>query len=414
MAADTFLTHDMLAERTLFDLENELAFSKNVYRGYNSEVEETVKGFKKGGTVRVQLPNKYRTKSGATMDAVGIQERNVTITVDEHRHVAVDILESDLTLNIADLSKKILRPASIALANYVDAQGCKEYKNVYNQVGTPGTTPSTFSVLADAALRLDQEGIVREGRVCVFSPKAHWAMADGELKTVFQQKIVDTMLRKGFIGNFALFDMYMDPNIQTHTVGAHGGTPVMNGATAEAATALVTDGWSASAAVLKQGDIFTVAAVYGVNPVSGDVWEGNELRQFVCTADETSVSDALSIAIAPTIYSSAASEDVLPYQTIGTLPANEGAITVVGTASSAYPVNLAFHPHAFALTCVPFRRPMSAGESVMWGQASDKQLGLSITVSTGFDVSSYLENSRMDILFGWDTPQPEYAVRIAG
>jgi hypothetical protein len=99
---------------------------------------------------------------------------------------------------------------------------------------------------------------------------------------------------------------------------------------------------------------------------------------------------------------------------VGTLPANGAAITVVGTESTGYPQNMAFHPNAFALTMVPFRRPKSAGQSVMWAQASDPQLGISITVATAFDVSAYKELTRLDILFGADTPQPEYAVRITG
>jgi hypothetical protein len=331
--------------------------------------------------------------------------------------VAWDFLETDLTLEIEGFSKKYLVPATITLANEVDASMCGEYENVYNLVGTPGTTPSTFAVLTAAAERMDNEAIIRQDRACFLSPRAHWAMASGELKGVFQQQIVDTLLRKGFIGNYALMDFFMDQNIVTHTVGAWqtDSTPVMNGATAEGATSLVTDGWKASTTVLKQGDVITVAAVYGVNPISGQVWEGNQLRQFVVTADvDSDVSGNATIPIAPKIYSSAATEDYLPYQTVGTLPANGAAITVVGTESTGYPQNMAFHPNAFALTMVPFRRPKSAGQSVMWAQASDPQLGISITVATAFDVSAYKELTRLDILFGADTPQPEYAVRITG
>jgi hypothetical protein len=415
--SDTFLTHSMIAERALFDLQNQLTVARHVYKGYNSNFNAAVGGYKKGDEVSVQLPNKFRAKDGADADTVDIQERSTTISVDEHKHVAWDFLETDLTLEIEGFSKKYLVPATITLANEVDASMCNEYENVYNLVGTPGTTPSTFAVLTAAAERMDNEAIIRQDRACFLSPKAHWSMASGELKSVFQQQIVDTLLRKGFIGNYALMDFFMDQNIVTHTVGAWqtDSTPVMNGATAEGATSLVTDGWKASTTVLKQGDVITVAAVYGVNPISGQVWEGNQLRQFVVTADvDSDVSGNATIPIAPKIYSSAATEDYLPYQTVGTLPANGAAITVVGTESTGYPQNMAFHPNAFALTMVPFRRPKSAGQSVMWAQASDPQLGISITVATAFDVSAYKELTRLDILFGADTPQPEYAVRITG
>lgn len=415
--ADSFLTHSMIAERALFDLSNELTMSKHVYKGYSGQFNAPVGGYKKGASVTIELPNKFRAKDGVTLDPVGIQEQSTTVTIDKQKHVAWDFLETDLTLKIGSFSSKYIRPACETLANLVDLGGCSEYVNIYNQVGTPGTTPSTFGVLADCAVRMDNEAIPRTDRLCVFSPKAHWSMADGELKGVFQQNIVDTLLRKGFIGNFALMNFFMDQNIQTHLVGTHtaGSTGVMNGATAEGATSLVTDGWANSTAILKKGDVFTIAAVVGVNPVSGQAWEGNELRQFVATTDVSSDgSGNATIPIAPKIYSSAAAEDYLPYQTVVALPANGAALTVVGSDATSYPQNIAFHPDCFALTMVPYARPKSAGQSVMWGQASDKQLGLSITVSTAFDITNYLEVTRLDILYGWDTIRAELGVRITG
>ena len=413
--ADNFLTHSMIAERALFDLQNQLTMSKHVYKGYNGEFNVPVGGYKKGASVTIQLPNKFRAKDGVTLDTVGIQEPSTTVTVDKQKHVAWDFLETDLTMKIADFSKKYIRPATITLANVVDLGGCAEYVNLYNVVGTPGTTPSTFGVLADAATRMDNEAIPRTDRLCIFSPKAHWSMADGELKGVFQQNIVDKLLRKGFIGNFALMDFFMDQNIQTHLVGHHsaGATPVMNGATAEGATSIVTDGWS-GANTLKKGDVFTIAGVVGVNPISGQAWEGNELRQFTVTADVADAGADMTIAISPKIYSSAAVEDYLPYQTVVALPVNGAAITVVGTQDLSYPQNMAYHPDCFALTMVPYARPKSAGQSVMWGQANDPQMGLSITISTAFDITNYLEITRLDILYGWDTIRAELGLRITG
>lgn len=415
--ADSFLTHTMIAERALFDLQNELSMSRHVYKGYNSEFNSPVGGFKKGASATIALPNKFRAKDGAEADLVSIQEQSTTVTVDQQKHVAWDFQEKDLTLSIEGFSKKYVRPATITLANKVDDDGCSEYVNVYNLVGTAGSTPSTFGVLADAAARMDNEAVPREDRVSVLSSKAHWSMADGELKSVFQQNIVDTMLRKGFIGNFALMDFFMDQNIKSHTVGtwSTASTGVMNGATVEGASSLITDGWANNEDILKEGDVFTVAGVYGVNPVSGSVWEGNELRQFVATADVASDgSGNATIPISPKIYSSLATEDYLPYQTIGTLPVNGAAIVVVGTEDLSYPQNLCFHPDCFALTMVPYSKPKSAGQSVMWAQASDPQLGLSITVATAFDITYYKEITRLDVLYGWDTIRPELGVRITG
>jgi len=51
---------------------------------------------------------------------------------------------------------------------------------------------------------------------------------------------------------------------------------------------------------------------------------------------------------------------------------------------------------------------------VMWAQASDPQMGLSITVATSFDITNYKEITRLDILYGWDTIRPNLGVRITG
>ena len=413
---DTILTHSMIAERVLFDLQNELTMSAHVYRGYNREFQSAIGGYKKGNSVAVHLPNKFRVKTTVTMDVVDVNETSTNITVNQQEHVALDFLETDLTLSIEDFSRKYTRPASAAIGNSVDYHGCNEYKNLYNLVGTPGTTPATFRVLADAAERMDNEAIPRDGRVVILSPKAFWSLADGELKGVFNESMIDTLIRKGFVGRFATMDFFMDQNIRQHTTGyfTSGSTPVLNGATAEGAAALVTDGWAATTAVLLQGDVFTVATVVAVNPINGQIWEGSPLRQFVATADGTSVTDDVTIAISPKVYSSSATEKVLPYQTVDAVPATEDSIVPVGTESTAYTQNLAFHSDCFALTVVPLAKPNSAGQSVLWAQASDPQLGLSITLSQGFDITNYKENTRLDILFGWDTPRPELGVRMTG
>lgn len=417
---DSFLTHSMIAERALFDLQNELTMSRHVYKGYNSEFAGSgaVGRFKKGSSVTIHLPNKFRAKSGATIDTVDIQEQSTTVSVDQHYHVAWDFLETDLTLSIEDFSKKYIRPGTITLANKVDYDGCGEYVNVYNLVGTAGTTPSTFGVLAAAAARFANEAVPDMDRVAICSPKTLWVgLADGELKGVFHQGIVDQLLRKGFAGKFATMDFFQDQNVRSHTVGTWdaGSTGVMNGVTAEGASSLVTNGWAASTAILKQGDVFTIADVYAVNPISGDKWEGDELRQFVATADVTSDAGGnATISISPTIYSASAAEDYLPYQTVDAVPVNGAALTVVGSDATAYPQNLLFHPDCFALTMVPFEKPKSAGQSVMWAQASDPQMGLSITVCTAFDITNYKEVTRLDILYGWDTIQANYGIRLIG
>lgn len=416
--ADTVLTQDMIAAKALFYLRNQLTFTRQVFHGYDVEYHG-VGGYKKGATLRIHLPNKARTVAGP--DITGLiadtLENQTTVVIDEHRVAPLDFSATQLTLDIDQFGRKYIEPRTLAMANYVDRQGCLEYVNLYNLVGTAGNTPSDFKILADAANRMDNESMEEEPRRAVFSSRASWSMADGELKTVFNQQIVDTMLRKGFKGNFGTFDLFMDQNIQSHTRGtATGSGSALKVKTkpteGDTSIALKVAG---NTLTMVQGDVFTIASVAGVNPVSGDAWEGNEVRQFVVTALATSDGGGdITPSVSPALISSAAGTKILPYQTINDMAEVDDVVTIVGNVSAVLPQHLAFHPECFAMTMVPFERPDSAGQSVKWATASDPDLGLSLTYAAAFNILTHVETYRLDALFGWDTVRPELGVRLTG
>ncbi len=416
--ANVHLTQDMLVQRLLFEVKNQLTFSEHVFKGYRDEYH-AVGGFKKGSVVRIPLPNKYRAVKAVGVSVVDTYDRSTTVDVDVQAHVALRFTGQELTLDLERFARRHLVPAAITLANTVDADGLEETLNIYNLVGTPGTPPATFRFLADAAEKMDNEAVPRVGRVGVFSPKAHWSMAAGELKSLFNEAIVDTMVRKGFIGKFALTDFFMDQNVVNHTTGTgdaecDGSTVQVNASPAEGATAIVLKGMSGGL-TLTPGTVFTIAAVVGVNPVSGKAWEGNELRQFVVTSLATESGTITVNVDPPFISSSATSTTLLPHQTIVTLPQTNAVVTTYSqAASTAFPQNIFMHPETFALTMVPFEKPESAGQSVKWAQATDEDLGLSITLTTYWDGDNFRETHRADILYGWDTIRPELAVRGTG
>jgi hypothetical protein len=403
--ANTLLSPTIIAKEALFQLSNNLVMGRNVVRTYKNEF------VKIGDTVTIRKPVKFRTKDGATLDSVNVVERSLTQQIDKRKHVAWPFTSQELTLNIDMFSERYVKPAMIALSNIMDEDGCAKYKDIYNLVGTPGTTPSTLRVLSDARTRLNKEAVPMEMRHCVLDPDAEGAFLTGDLKGLFSQQIISDVIERGKLGGYLGFDFDMDQNIQTHTTGAFtsGATPLMNGATAEGATSIVTDGWDAGNNTVKQGDVFTIANVYAVNPVSG-VSTG-ELRQFVATADATSAGGAMTISVSPAIYSSAAGEDNLPYQTVDAVPANDAALTFVGTESTNYNQNMAFHTNAFSLVTVPLVVP----DSVSWGaMEADPQTGLAIRVLKDYDVTNDQEYIRFDIMYGWKTIYPELACRITG
>ncbi len=420
--SNVILTHDMLVQRLLFELKNQLMFTKYVYKGYKDEFH-SVGGFKKGSSVRVKLPNKYRTVSGAAISVVDAQDTETTVTVDTQEHVALQFTAQELTLDLDRFARIHLVPAAIALANKVDADGLEEVLNIYNTVGTAGTNPSTYEFIALAALRMNQEAVPNNSRYAVMSPKAHFGLTSGELKGVFEQNIIRELIRENDFGRYGGFDFSFDQNVINHLTGTNddkldGSTVTVKTTSSEGDTTISLEGFTASTGTLTKGTVFTIAAVVGVNPVSGQSWEDGTLRQFVVTADTTADGSGfmLTLPIDPVIISSSAtSTTILPQQTVVTLPQQSAVVTgYTQTDETNFSQNIFYHPEAFACTMIPFERPDSAGQSIKWAQATDEDLGLSITLTSQFNISTYKEIHRADILYGWDTIRPELAVRGTG
>lgn len=367
----------------------------HVHRSYEKEWSAKV-----GSTINVRKPVQFTVTDGATRSNQDVTETNTSIAIDKQKHVSWNFTSQQLTLSIEEYSKRYIEPACIALANKVDIDLCNLYKNIYQQVGTAGTTPSTYSNIADAGEKLDLSAVPMDNRSLVLGPSAHWSLADG-LKGVFNQSITNEVLRKGHLGSYAGMEFFRDQNIVSHTVGAHGGTPLVDGGT-QTGSSLATDGWTTSTNVLEIGDVFTIAGVNSVNPISKT--STGQLQQFVVTSDETSDgSGDLTIDISPSITTSGA------YQTVSGSPADNAAITVVGTSGGSYVNNMAFHSNAFALCMVPLAMP--DGTSFKAQQSEDN---ISIRVIKDYDIANDTDIIRLDLLYGVKTIYPELAVRVLG
>lgn len=394
-SSNTLLTPTIIAKEALMQLNNNLAMGANVYKAFKNEF------VKVGQTVTVRKPNKFRATKAQARSNSDISEPSTSITMSTQAHVSWAFSSVELTQVIEDYSKRYIAPAAAALANQIDYDLCGLYADIYNYAGSPGTTPGTFKVLGDCQTVLDDECAPQDRRVAIVNPDANWALADG-LKGTFSQKVADNIITKGYLGTIANLSIYMDQNVNRHLTGAFttGATPLVDGASQTGAD-MLSKGWSGSN-TLKKGDIFTMAAVYGVNPMSGA--STGKLRRFVVTADIADTGAAINIPNSPSVTASGA------YQTVDASPADGAAITFVGTESTYYPQNLVFHPNAFALVSVPIEVP-----SNVWGaRESDPDLGISIRVVKQYDIDADEEIIRLDVLYGTKTLYAELACRLFG
>lgn len=390
--ANTLLNPTVIAQEALMQLENQCVMANKVHRAYKNEF------VKIGASVTVPKPVQFESNDGADVSSAiqDVTEQSTTFTISFRKNVAWQFSSQELTLTIEEYSKKYIAPACIKLANDVDSALCDLYKDVYFAAGTAGTTPSAFSDLGDAATKLDNNAVPAENRSLVLDPTAAWKMADS-FKNLYTTD-VSKQYQKGKLASLAEFDIMKDQNVKYHTKGIATGTPLVNGASQTGAN-LVTDGWTASqTGILKQGDVFTIAGVYHVNPIS-KVSTG-VLQQFVATADCNSDGVGNStVPISPSIVTSG------PYQTVSGSPADNAAITVVGS----HKANLAFHKNAFGLVMVPLVLPDSATF-----KARVTHNNMSIRVLKGFDIKTDVEIIRLDIMFGVKCLDPRLACRLMG
>lgn len=399
--ANTNLTISMITREALRILENNLTFTKGVRREYDSKF--AIEGAKIGDTLNVRKPARYEGRTGAALSVEDHTETSVPLQLDTQFGVDVNFTSKELALDIDDFSDRILKPALATVANKIDRDGLALYKDVYNSVGTPGTTPTALKTYLQAGAKMDFEAVPRDGMrsVCI-APNEQVEIVDA-LKGLFQSsEQIKSQYEKGNMGMAGGFKWSMDQNINTHTVGTYAGTPLVNGASQTGAS-LVTDGWSSGASTLNAGDIFTIAGVFAVNPQSRQ--STGQLRQFVVTSTISDTSGAKTIAISPSIVTSGA------FQTVNASPADNAAITVLGAADTLSPANLAFHRDAFTFACADLPLPQGVD---MAARVSDNQLGMSVRMVRAYDINNDKFPCRLDILYGWKTLYPELACRVQG
>ena len=409
--ANSVITTDIFAKAAVATLENALQASTAVYRGLESEFNN-VNGYLPGATVSIRRPADFTVRVGATASAQDVVEGSTSITVDTQIGSDFAFTSAELTMDIRDMQERVIKPQMIQLANYMDADILGMYKSVPNWAGTPGQTINAFSDFAKGPERMDELAIPTGNRKGFLSPADNWGMV-GSQTGLYIQGAANDAYRRGSLGEVGGVDTYMSQNVATHTVGVATGTPLVNGAaqnttwalTKDSGTqSLATDGWTNSTTgILKQGDVFTIAGVYAVNPVSKATLPF--LRQFVVMADADSGASTgpATLTISPPIITSGSQ------QTCSAAPADNAAITVMGTGGTGYRQNLLLAPEAFALAVVPMIKPEGAV-----GVSRQSFNGISVRVIPYYTGSSDVSSWRLDVLYGKKVLDPRKAVRLSG
>ena len=400
--ANSILTIDMITRKALEILENNLVVSRNVNREYDDSF--ATEGAKIGSTLRIRLPDRALVTDGAALQVQDDNEQYTTLTVSSQKHIGVNFTSAELTMQLDDFAERVLKPRISQLAASVDAQVVTDaYKEIYQSVGTPGTTPATSLVLLQGHQKLNEMASPLGQSYATVNPAANANLVEG-LKGLFNPTdAISRQFKSGMMGENILGyeEVNMSQSIVNHTNGNWGTTITSTGTLSTQGQATLPISFTGSGSTWKVGDVFTIANVYSVNPQTRQ--STGSLQQFTVTADLTASSTG-TLSISPAIYTSAHA-----LATVDSFPQASAAVTMLGTAATAYPQNLIYHKNAITLATADLLMPQ--GVDMASRQVHN---GISLRIVRQYDINNDRMPCRIDVLFGSKVIRPQMASRLWG
>ena len=410
--SNNLLTISKITNEALMVLENELTFTGQVDRNYDDQF--AVVGAKIGQTVNVRRPGRFLGAVGPNLVVEDFNETSVPVTLSTQFQVSTQFTTQDLALSLDMFSDRVLKPAIATIANKMDRDGLLMAKNnTANIVGTAGTAPTGLITYLTAAAYLDSEGAPRDGRRSVtIEPFTSSTIVDS-LKGLFvPTEQISSQYTKGLMGrDSGGMNWYMDQNVVSQTFGSYASATLSCNVTT--ATGFLTSGWAYSsnitigatsaAATLNQGDTFTIAGVYAVNPQNRQSY--GKLRNFVVQSTTAIGSGGTAtVTVVPAVITAG------QFQNVSVTSTGSQTVTPFNNTGVTSPQNILMHRNAFTLACADLELP----EGVHFaGRASDKELGLSIRVVRQYTINNDSIPTRLDVLYGWAPLYPELSCRIA-
>ena len=211
------------------------------------------------------------------------------------------------------------------------------------------------------------------------------------------------------------YNWHRDQTLYTQTTGTYSGTPLVNGANQQAdggnnaTMTLNTDGWGSGATTLNKGDVFTLgtdAAGTGVHSTHPQTHQSTgDLQQFTVVNQISDTTGVINMVVFPAITPQG------QYQNVDISPADNAAITVVGTSGAVSPQGLLLHKNAFAFVSVPLENPDPKGVEMV-AATTDPDTGIALAFIRAFDSLARKHVNRFDTLYGFGRLYAEMACRI--
>lgn len=400
--ANTTLTHQIVAREAAKIFEEEAPFTMGINKGRQEEFGKDIQGYKEGDSVRIKIPSVNQVYDGATYAGGGSGDNNtetfVNLTLSSRKHVALQFTAKEKLLDITDFKDRILRPQIRVLTSAVEADLMKQaYQATFSVVGTPGTVPTVMKTYALARAKLQNFLAPNGNRRVMFSSDANTELVDSSRQLFNPVTEIEKQYMQGVVGEGQGAKFFEHQSIPLHTNGNKVAGLTVSGAGQTGSSILVAG--TAADDTFKKGQVFTIANVYAVHPLTGVPYA--QLQQFVITADVTAVGATTTLPIYPPLNA------VAPNKSTSAVPAGGAALVFSGAASTAYRQNLMFAKDAFTAAFAPL--PVLAS---LEGYTARLPSGVSVRVMDFADGKSDTQFTRVDVLYGFAAPRPWFASRI--
>ena len=388
-------------------------FINSINRQYDKSYKDYGDAGRPGTLLNLRLPQQYTTRTGLPAQVQGQNEQTVTLVTGSVLGIDMDWNSVEEVMdNWPQHREQQLEPAMAQLGADLEKNVFAVYKDIYQEVGTPGTFPGDTGVDAwltygGAKAALNQ-ALAPEDKRAITLPSNFNLYTTSALKSLYHDdKELSKQYMKGRMGAGLGFDSWYENELcPVHTPGLMAGTPVVSGGS-QVGTSLNTSGWTAGTTIT-QGTIFyfsTGTAVQMVHPQTRVTYGKNQ--QFVVTADATADANGLAtLSISPSIIVSGA------YQTVTNSPTAGATLTFNVTTvsnSTPYSLALAFHKDFATLVTADLKTHKECSVSMVKNFE-----GISLRYEEGYDIQNSRMIRRFDILYGFKTIRPQLACRIAG
>jgi hypothetical protein len=294
-----------------------------------------------------------------------------------------------------------------------------------NWVGTPGANVADLGDVATAYTRLKEEGVDDTDLRMVLSYADRQALAETLVAYPSTDNLSTGAFRRGFEGEIYGVPTVFTQQLPALTVGsrAASGAAAINGGaqnvnyTAVAASAapgqyltqtISIDGLTGSQTV-KDGEVFTIANV--------NAWDNRaqvttaRLQQFRVVGDYTASTGAIAaMRIFPAIIVQGTNDVNTAHATVDAAPADNAAITFLGTASTAYRPRAIIQKNSMVVDTVPLITP-STGESM---SRSLSKVPLSVRMWQHSDFNTGAHSVRFDVALTANVRERRRMVRLNG